>query len=279
MEAFTVISKGIYTTVQDLGRIGYRNYGVPVSGALDKDAMINANRLVGNDDNAPCLEILASGLCLKAMDDFQIALTGGEVEATLDEIKLEQNKALNIKKNQVIKLQRMISGIRTYLAVSGGFSSQLMMGSRSVNEKILMGKSLMNGDVINRNQAILPVSSKPLIKRKNNNVFQVILGPDLDKFTKAGIQTFLKSEFTVSEKLDRMGIRLNGDKIELDDHADVVSHPVVYGSIQVPDDGNPIILMADCQTTGGYAVIGTIRNKDISQLGQLKSGDKIRFRK
>ena len=279
MEAFKVISKGMFTTIQDLGRYGYRNYGVPISGAIDRDALIDANTILGNDKEQPCLEILASGLILQALNDFHISLTGANANIYIDEKSINQYERILIKKNQILSIKSLNDELRIYLAIEGGIKKEKLLGSYSVNEAIKFGKRLNINEYIYRNNVINKKFLKVKKRKKINNIFKVYLGPDLDKFTKKGINTFLNTQYVVSSQIDRMGIRLNGPPIEHIDKADVISHAVVFGSIQVPNDGNPIILMADCQTTGGYAVIATIVLKDISKLGQLKPGDKIVFKK
>jgi len=261
VEAFKVISKGMYTIVQDLGRYGYRNFGVPISGAVDKKALMDANAILGNKQKQPGLEILSSGLILEAIKDLYISLTGASASIYIDNSKIAQYKRVFIKKNQKLVIKSLKDGIRVYLAIEGGIKKEKILGSCSTNETIKFGKSLKKDDYIYVNNVKNNGKLKNIKRKRVNNIFKVYLGPDLDKFTKKGINAFLNKKYTVSPHIDRMGIRLNGPKIQLKEKADVISHPVVFGSIQVTNNEKPIILMADCQTIGGYAVIGTIVSK------------------
>jgi len=279
VKIFKVVSKGIYTTIQDLGRYGFRNFGVPVSGAIDRDSMILANKILGNDKSEPVLEILASGLELLVLNDVVIAITGAKANVFIDNTQIKCNKKVFIRKDQTLFIKELYDGIRIYIAVEGGFLSQKIMGSYSVNEKITIGKAIINGDILYKNNKEVKLTKKIKNKKIDKRIFHVYIGPDEGSFTKKGLKTFFSNKYTVSNEISKMGMRLENEKIEQINKGDVLSHPVVFGCIQVTSNGQAIILLSDCQTIGGYSVIASIINKDLSKLGQLKPGDVIKFKK
>jgi len=279
VEVFKVISKGVYTTIQDLGRYGYRNFGVPVSGGIDREALIFANTILGNNKNEPVLETLASGLELLALNEVVIAITGAKVNVVVDNTQIKYNEKILIKKNQTLYIKELYDGIRTYIAIEGGFLAPKIMGSYSVNEKITIGKAIANGDILYKNNKEGKIPNIKRNKKRNRKIFHVYIGPDEKNFTKKGMKTFFSNKYTVSNEVSKMGMRLKSKAIEHIDTADVLSHPVVFGCVQVTSNGQAIILLSDCQTIGGYSVIASIINKDLSKLGQLKPGDVIKFKK
>lgn len=274
-----VINPGIYTLIQDNGRIGYRNFGVPISGAVDKKALNQVNYLVNNPPNSPCLEILSVGIELLALDDCYMAYTGANSTILVNQKIVKSYETLLIKKGQVITISEIKSGLRTYLGINGGFVSELYMGSASVNEQILIGTRLKRDEILSTYNSHSEIDIINLKSPDYTNHYRVIVGPDKHKFSSKEIKKFFKNSYKVTTKLNRMGISLKGEKISHIDSADVLSHPVIFGSIQIPADGQPIILLADGQTTGGYAVIGNICDEDLYKLGQVKTGDLITFSK
>lgn len=286
MEVFEVVQPGLLTTVQDKGRYGYQQYGVPVSGAMDSYALMVANLLVGNSEGDACLEITVLGPRFRILGDTLIAITGADLSPALNNNPLPMWEAVKVCYGDTISFGHPKSGCRSYLAVAGGIDVPEVMGSRSTYIKSrlggLEGRSLRPGDRLRSGATRVEFSARKLpsqyiFEYQAENELRVILGPQDDYFTERGIQTFLHSEYRISVQADRMGYRLEGPPIEHKAGADIVSDGVPPGAVQVPGDGLPIILLADRQTTGGYIKIATVSTIDLTKLAQTKPGDTVRF--
>lgn len=286
MEVFEVIQPGPLTTVQDLGRFGYQQYGVPTSGALDNYAFRVGNFLVGNEEGAASLEITLFGCQLRTLQDIKVAITGAELAATINGKPAPAWESLLIKSGDVLSFPRLDSGCRACLAISGGIDVPEVMKSASTYVKTgiggLSGRPLRQGDIVKANVSAASVSvaripAEYIPVYKSQVTLRVILGPQDDCFTEEGIYTLLNSEYIVSTQADRMGYRLEGPRIEHRGGADIISDGIPLGAIQAPGDGLPIILLADRQTTGGYTKIATVISVDIPKVAQAKPGDKIKF--
>lgn len=287
MEVFDVVQPGPLTTIQDLGRYGYQQYGVPPSGAADNYALRLGNLLVGNDETAACLEITLFGLQLRVLGDTIVAITGADLTAAVNSSPTPLWETVAVHRGDIISFPRPKSGCRAYLSVTGGIQIPRVMGSTATYTKARIGgfegRTLGTGD---RLQAVksTPATVGRKVPPKYIPVYEhqielrVILGPQDDRFTEDGVHTFLHSEYTVSTKADRMGYCLEGSRIEHAAGADIISDGIPLGAVQVPGNGLPIILLADRQTTGGYAKIATVISVDIPKLAQAKPGDKVRFR-
>jgi len=286
VEVFEVVQPGLLTTVQDKGRYGYQQYGVPVSGAMDSYALMVANLLVGNSEGDACLEITVLGPRLRILGDTLIAITGADLSPALNNNPLPMWEAVKVCYGDTISFGYPKRGCRSYLAIAGGIDVPKVMGSRSTYIKSrlggLEGRSLRPGDRLRSGATRVEFSASKLpsqyiFEYKAENELRVILGPQDDYFTERGIQTFLHSEYRISVQADRMGYRLEGPPIEHKAGADIVSDGVPPGAVQVPGDGLPIILLADRQTTGGYVKIATVSTIDLTKLAQAKPGDRVRF--
>jgi antagonist of KipI len=283
---FEVIQPGPLTTVQDLGRFGYQQYGVPTSGALDNYAFRIGNLLVGNEEGAASLEITLFGCQLRTLQDTKVAITGADLAATLNGELAPAWESLLIKRGDVLSFPRLDSGCRAYLAIAGGVDVPEVMKSASTYIKAgiggLRGRPLRRGDILKANEsaasaAVTRLPSEYIPAYESQITLRVILGPQDDCFTEEGICTLLNSEYIVSTQADRMGYRLDGPRIEHRGDADIISDGIPLGAVQVPGDGLPIILLADRQTTGGYAKIATAISIDMPKVAQAKPGDKIKF--
>ncbi len=286
MEIFEVIQPGPLTTVQDLGRHGYQQYGVPVSGAMDNYALRVANLLVGNSEGEACLEITLLGLRLRVLKDAVVAITGADLNPMLNNSSLPMWEAVMVGGGDTISFPRPKRGCRSYLAVAGGIDVPKVMRSRStyIRSRIggLEGRPLRAGDRLKSGKARPGILERKLPPQyipeyQDQNELRVILGPQDDHFTENGIHSFLHSEYTISTQADRMGYRLEGPRIEHKAGADIISDGIPLGAVQVPGDGLPIVLLADRQTTGGYVKIATVITVDTPKLAQAKPGDKVRF--
>ena len=289
MKLFHVLKPGAFTTVQDLGRYGYLRYGVPVSGAMDTFAHVAANLLVANQPNQACLEITLFGPKLEVLTETEIAITGANLNPKINEAKAPQWQTLKVHKGDVISFGMPRSGCRAYLAVRGGIKVPKVLGSRAtctrggfggINGRPLKTGNMIQGfDETKRLNYRLEMPEPLIPKYPREYVVHVVLGPQADHFTEKGIETFLSSIYTLTEESDRMGYRMEGPRIEHASKADIVSDGVLPGAIQVPENGKPIIMMRDAQTTGGYAKIATAITPDLSLLAQAKPGNTVKFEK
>ncbi len=290
MEALEVLQPGPFTTVQDLGRYGYQKYGVSISGAMDKFALRVANLLVGNEEGDAAMEATVGGPKLKALQNLRVACTGAGLCPAINGKPAPMWRVLEIQKGEIISFGPPQNGCRAYVAVAGGIDIPLVMGSRSIHTRSNLGgngRALIKGDIIKRKDSgiriqvpatwSLPEGLIP-VYGKNWQV-RVILGPQNDYFTSRGIDTFLNSEYIITPQSDRMGYRLKGPQIGHKAGADILTDATPPGSIQVPGDGMPIILLADGQTTGGYSKIAVVTSADQDLLAQARPGDKVRFQR
>lgn len=279
---------GLYTTIQDYGRVGYQDVGFSVCGAMDKFSLSIANLLVDNEENEAGLEVTLVGPKIEFTEDNFISITGGNLSPQINGTKIDMYKALHVKKGDILSFGGIICGSRSYIAFSGGLKINEIMGSKSTNVKCALGgyqgRTLKENDYIsflNPKKYLSNFLSRSLNFKQENKkeiTLRVILGPQDNAFTKKGMDTFLSEKYEVTKDFDRMGCRLNGPIIEHIDSADIISDGIVLGSIQVPSHGKPIIMLTDRQTTGGYTKIGTVISVDIKKLAQRKVGDIINFK-
>jgi biotin-dependent carboxylase-like uncharacterized protein len=287
---FEVLEPGILTTIQDLGRYGFSQFGVPPSGALDTFSLRVGNLLVGNSEEEACLEITLMGLKIKALKEVVIAITGGDLSPTLNGDPLDMWRAHLLVEGDVITFRKVQAGCRAYLALGGGVVAPKIMGSFSTylsgNFGGLEGRRLRRGDIL-----YTPDLSSSLDKLgfrflsdwipslDKEVMLRVIPGPQDHHFTEKGFQTFCSSSYQVTPQCDRMGVRLEGPKIERrsDVEESIISEGLISGAIQVPGDGKPILILTEL-VTGGYTKIAMIISVDLPKVAQLKPGDRVRFR-
>ncbi|MCX7176729.1 MAG: biotin-dependent carboxyltransferase family protein [Proteobacteria bacterium] len=288
--ALSVIDGGFATTVQDAGRRGYRSLGVPLSGALDSVWLGCANSLAGNPPDRPALEMRYTGASLEATRGSVCVGWAGDadvrvVRADGKEQSISGWRSVVLDQGDIFEVGSIRGGV-AYLAVSGGIALLPQLGSCSTYARAgiggIEGRSLRRGDV-------LPVGDTSATRRGDlmhargfehaGGNIRVILGPQEDYFTAAALIDFRSSEYRVTRDLDRMGIRLSGQPLthQPDKGADIVSDGVTPGAIQVPADGQPILLLADCQTVGGYPKIATVIQADLPRLAHLMPGQAVRF--
>jgi biotin-dependent carboxylase-like uncharacterized protein len=289
VEAFEVLEPGILTTIQDLGRCGYRQFGVPPSGALDPFSFRVGNLLLGNLRREASLEMTIRGPKLKVLREAVIAVTGGDLSLTLNGDPLEMWRTHLLVEGDVIDFKRVRKGCRAYLAVSGGFSLPEVMGSRStyLSGRFggLEGRPLRRGDMLHvpdRRPALdrigLRFPAERIPSFEGDSVLRVVPGPQDSHFTGKGFETFRTEVYEVTPQCDRMGVRLDGPAIERrpDVEESIISEGFLAGAIQVPGDGKPIIILTEL-VTGGYTKIATVVSVDLSRVAQLKPGDRVRF--
>jgi len=291
MSAVKIIRPGLLTTVQDDGRYAYQRFGVSISGAMDQFSSHVANFLVGNDPGEAVLETTLMGPSMEMLEDCVIALAGADMAPQINSRDVPMWQTLFVPKGSVLTFTALRSGARGYIAFAGGIDLPEVMGSRYTYVKArlggLEGRPLRAGDVlrVNRLQRNLKdirrirVAGEYIPTYPAEQVLRVVLGPQDDYFTQEGIDTLLSETYTVSKECDRMGYRLEGKAIAHRESADIISDGIMIGSIQVPGNGQPIILMADRQTTGGYTKIATVISADLPKVAQAKAGDRFRFEK
>jgi biotin-dependent carboxylase-like uncharacterized protein len=285
----TVLNPGLLTTVQDLGRIGYQQFGVSVSGVMDPRSAQLANLLVGNDLGEAVLECTMMGPQLRFDRANCIALTGGDLGATLDGQPLPRYQAVRVEAGQVLRFAGPKTGCRAFLAFAGGLEIPEVMGSRSTYLKAkiggLQGRKLEKGDVIPFRAPVTALKRMddrklpPEFVPQQTYTLRVVMGPQDDAFLPEGIDTFLGQTYTVTPEFDRMGCRLEGPVIQHKTTGDIISDGIAFGAIQVPSSGQPIVMLADRQTTGGYTKIANVITADFRLLAQLKAGDRVRFQR
>jgi len=281
-----VIRSGPLTTVQDMGRFGWQSSGVGETGAMDREALRIGNILVANKKNAAALELTLGGGAFRFDAPTICALTGADMQATISGAPVPRYRSFIVHSGQTLQLGAASSGCRGYLCVRGGIGVEPVMGSRSTDLKCGIGghegRKLRNGDVLPIGNLMRPINPPerqfPIPEYPDRVEVRVVLGPQADAFTEQGIRTLLQETYTVTPKSDRMGLRLQGAAVESRSGTDIVSDGIVFGSIQIPADGCPIILMADHQTTGGYAKAATVISADLPKLAQLRPGDRVSFR-
>lgn len=282
-----VITPGPLSTVQDGGRFGYMSTGFGSGGAMDLRAMRIANILVGNNENDGVIEMTMLGLSAEFTCPTVIALTGADMQPKLNGEEIPMYETVEVQAGDKLTMGAAKQGMRGYLAVAGGFDIDPVMGSQSTNLKVKLGgfqgRKLAAGDQIPlRREADLSQCGHNKCAPENDYpqvaVVRVMFGPQEDYFTQKGIDTFLSARYNVSGQSDRMGVRLEGEKIENKNGVDIISDGIAYGSVQIPASGTPIIMMADRQTTGGYAKIATVITADLHKIAQAKPGSFIRFR-
>ena len=284
---FEIIRAGVNTTFQDQGRSNLYHIGIPFSGAMDNRNYSLANKLTGNKLTSPVIEFAYQGPHLKYTGEkINIAVTGDVVFKIIKsgtEIDGNCYESYQIESGDQINLISTNKSVYGYLAIGGGLDLKLQWNSCSINTKANIGsndgKKLENGQKIN----ILNINSDQS-KRKTNYInskvenIRVIKGPNFDYFSEEGKKIFFEKEFTVSKLSDRMGMRLEGSKIENIVNTNIKSEGLIKGVIQVPADGNPIIMLSDHGTVGGYPKIGIVASVDYDRLVQISPGSKVKFK-
>lgn len=282
-----IITPGLLTTVQDFGRVGVMKNGFTQNGAMDRYSMTVANRLCGNCDSAPVLEMTVLGVTARFTQDTVICVSGADFGAKINDKPIKRNKAYKINNGDILSMGAAKSGMRAYLAVAGGIVGEYVFGSASTNLKFAFGghfgKKLQSGDVLSIGTGAFSLDEIdkweiPESEYSKDAQLRVVLGPQNDMFTDEDTRLFLSQEYEVTAQSDRMGIRLSGEPLKSKNGMDIISDGIVFGSVQVPNSGEPIILMADHQTTGGYAKIATVISVDLPRASQLSAGNTVRFK-
>ncbi|MGB7555688.1 MAG: biotin-dependent carboxyltransferase family protein [Candidatus Korobacteraceae bacterium] len=280
-----VVKPGFFTTVQDLGRYGYAHLGVSPAGAADALSFRIANLLVGNDENSPALEMTLLGATLGFEASAIVALTGATCECKAGSAQVPFNTAFDLPAGAVLQCGSMTTGARCYLAVQGGFDIPQVLGSASTfvpgHFGGFKGRRLQSGDVLQvRKNGSLPVRSLRhggVDSQRRSEPVRVTKGAQQDWFGPEAFEKLFSSAYIVSEQSDRTGLRLKGEAVRPREQSELLTDGIPLGAIQVPQDGQPIILFVDQQTTGGYPKIANVIAADMHRVGQLRPRDEVRF--
>ncbi|CAN5631806.1 5-oxoprolinase subunit PxpC [soil metagenome] len=277
-----LLRAGYGTTVQDLGRFGWRASGVSVSGALDAHALRVANLLVGNKETAAGLEVALGTVRLRFEDERLVAWCGGDFRTGLP-----RGRPVLVRAGEEVQWEARENGGRAWLAISGGVAVSPVLGSRSTDARAALGGTLLqDGEVLSLGGAGAPSRRSPdgpawfapnewTNTTPSKRLLRVIRGAECPLFSSA--EALLHEPFLVTAASDRMGARLQGAQLHRHHHGDLLSEPVIAGTIQVPPGGDPILLLADCQTIGGYPKIAHVITVDLAGAAQLQAGDVVRF--
>lgn len=284
-----MLNPGLHTTVQDLGRIGYQALGVPASGALDGVALRLGNALVGNQPGEAALEILYSGPTLEVVADMaRVAVGGIGAALTIDGERgrvVAAWQSASLMQGEVFQIVLGADSMCAYLAVEGGIAVPPVLGSASTYLRAGLGgfegRALRQGDLVPLAIERAPERVEQRLRTSppttGNQPIRVIIGPQQEYFTEEAVAALLNAEFRISTSADRMGMRLDGPMLHHRDGWDIVSDAIATGAIQVPGSGQPILLLGDHQTTGGYPKIATVISADLPVVGRRRPGDKLRF--
>lgn len=302
--SFKVLSPGLMSTLQDFGRQGYQKEGVNNSGAMDIISLRLANMLVGNDEHEAALEITLAGPTLEFTADTLIAITGADLSPMIDGISVKMNRPVAVVAGSVLKFGGCLKGCRAYLSMAGGYDVPMVMGSKSTYVRGSVGgyqgRALAKGDVLGSGQAgsyarhLLKyllckgarsfraaswyVSLPHLSGKEMRRPIGTLQGLQMGAFSDESLHDLLTKQFTITNASDRMGYRLEGPRLLLKEPLEMISEIAVFGTVQVPADGNPIILMADHQSIAGYPKIAQVIGADLPRLAQMRPGTKISFR-
>ncbi|PFQ05264.1 biotin-dependent carboxyltransferase family protein [Bacillus cereus] len=297
-----VLHAGMFTTVQDLGRSYYQQFGVPVGGAMDKNALRLINMLVGNEENEAGLEMTILGPKLLIKKTTLLAIGGVDMEPLLNGERIPLWRPILAEEGSMLCFGKVKSGCRAYVTFAGGIHIEGTMGSKSTYICAAIGgiegRMMKKGDCfqigtysemanrfiqdLQKDERIKTkwvISNSVLPKYKKHPKLRVIADFEYDQFTEESRKAFFTKEYKVSNYADRMGYRVEGEVLNRIEEKEILSSPVTFGTIQVPNGGQPIILMADRQTTGGYPRMGNIISVDLPLLAQLKPGDYVSFEK
>ncbi len=278
--SLVVVDPGPLTLVQDAGRPGLGDQGVGASGAFDRAAMRQVHALLGDPVEAAVLEVLAGGLRLRAEAEHRLAVTGGIGPVHVDDERVEHGRAFVVHEGQEVAIGPIGLGLRAYVGVAGGVQVEPVLGSRSADTMSGLGPvKLAAGDVIEVGSPAhaAEVEDVPALLTSGTTVVQAIPGPRDDWFTDDAVRAFYSTEWTVSPRSDRIGVRLEGPALDRQVKDELPSEPCVRGSVQVVSAGMPVVLGPDHPVTGGYPVIAVVVDDHVDRLAQVRPGDVVRF--
>jgi len=280
-----VVKPGLSTTVQDRGRFGYAHLGISPCGAADALSLRIANLLVGNDEYAPVLEMTLLGATLEFEQGAVMALSGARCDCKVGQYRVAQDSAVSIPGGGVLQCESITSGVRTYLAIQGGLDVPLVMGSASTDLRGgfggVAGRRLQAGDMLKTGtgggQSPRRLRTGAVDDRPHPGPIRVTRGAQNDWFSPDEWTGFLAAGYVGSEQSDRAGLRLSGRPVKSSQSKQLLTDGIPLGAVQIPQDGQPIILFVDQQTTGGYPKIANVIAADMHRIGQIRPRDDVRF--
>jgi len=281
----TIQKTGLHTNIQDTGRIGYQEFGVPSGGVMDRTAAATANWLVGNPATTPLIEITLMGPSIRIQGSAQIALTGANLSPQLNKGTIPMYETLTINKEATLSFGKAINGCRTYLAIGGDWQVQEWLGSSSAATTT---PSTLTPDSVLQKNSQLKIQPRFFLPKRIYEVnlrpiysdpafIKVVPGPEFELFSPYAIASFFSQTYTISNDSNRMGYRLIGKDLKIKLKREVISSGIVPGTIQISNSGQAILLMRDAQTTGGYPRIANVISKDLDTVAQLRPREGIRF--
>jgi len=276
-----VLKPGFYSTIQDLGRFGHRAIGVPVSGAMDNYSSRFANTVLGNNSNAAVLEITMTGPTLEFQTPTQITISGANISPMLNAVSVEMNTIIHIKANDILSFGKLKSGFRAYLAVKGGFLQELILGSKSMYKGITDAEKITKGDTLNyhlydNKSQNLNSKIKYDASVLNANMLEVMKGPEFDELSTQEQKNLLKGDYLISKLNSRMAYQL--EPLIKNNLKPILTSPVLPGTVQLTPSGQLIVLMRDCQTTGGYPRVLQLTEESLNKMSQKLAGNIIKIR-
>ncbi len=275
-----VIAPGLYTSIQDKGRLGFRKYGVPVSGVMDEQSASMANHLLNNSSDCALMEITMMGPKLLFSASTQITITGADISPQLNETPVQLNKITQVFKGDMLSFGKLKFGLRCYLAVKGGFQTEIVMNSRSYFTPVTSSNLIQKRDrlsISSYNESEHHLSSVKVDHSLFSPVLSCSKGPEFHLLTSSEQGSVFDKRLIVSQDNNRMGYRLEGDQFHYPTSYNMLTSTVLPGTVQLTPSGNLIILMKDCQTTGGYPRILQLSREGINKLAQKKASDSILF--
>lgn len=273
---------GVRSLLQDRGRPGLGALGVSPSGAFDRQALRQANALLGNADQAAAIEVLLGGLVVIATADHTIAVTGAVGPLTIDGRQIAHGRAVPLRQGQRLQVGAVTSGLRVYVAVAGGIRAEAELASLSTDTLSGLGPAPLAAGTelfVGPAHRVPELQDVPALTRSGTVTLDVVIGPRDDWFTADAVETLLSTGWTVTSSSDRIGVRLHGATLQRATDAELASEPCVRGSIQVAADGWPIVFGPDHPVTGGYPVIAVVTDADTDRLAQVRPGDVVRFQR
>jgi len=276
-----ILSDSLQTSVQDLGRKGYRSYGVPISGTMDKYSAILANKLLNNDEDLPVLEITMTGPKIMFEDHTLFVLTGADLSPELNGEPIQMNHAYSVRTSDVLSFGKMNMGVRTYLGVKGGFLTEKVLGSYSMYDGITPKSTLKKGDrlrIASYESELEITTSKLKVKPSHftTKKLEVTKGPEYNRLTKKQRDKLFSMTFKIDPLCNRMGYQLK-NKFPALKNNEIITSITIPGTVQITPSGKLIVMMRDCPTTGGYARILQLTDMAINQLAQKKENDRFKF--
>jgi len=280
VKGLKVLRPGVHTTIQDLGRFGYAGHGLSQGGAMDIQAHCWANRLLDNPVNQPTLEVAIGMASFRAECDLMLAIAGADMQAKLDGEPIDNWRSFAVRRGQILKFKPAEKGMRAYLATKSGFQAAAVLGSCSTVERNHLGTVLREGDVLPAqaydHMAAAYVPARYVPDYPDAIELRVIESYQVSQFSAHELAKFYQEDYRVTPDSDRMGVRLEGGPIT-PPSGGVISEGIALGAIQIPPDGQPIVLLNDRQTLGGYPKLGVVARADLPKLCQSRPATRIRF--